>query len=385
SLMERGYDVRMMALYPLESGTPSIEHELARLGIAAHLCPDFRAPGAAGFRAPPQETLATEIFRLPRWLANKIAPVGAAIRHYRPAVVHAWGDIPTIVGAYAAYGLGVPNVVLHENSMQQCMRRYGAQVVELLWEGYRSALENPAVKVLNNSAAGAADYERWLGLRPGTIRVLYNGIVREQIRNPADHEVARFRAHLGLSQDAPVVGTVMRFVEDKDPDLWLDTAAEIAKARPDVRFLVAGYGTLQDRMMQRIEALGLRDRVVLPGAVTDVGLVFATLDVLLLTSMTEGVPNVLIEAQAAGRPVVAPDVGGVSEAVSENGTTGRVVRERSPRRLAEAVIGILGDPEWKARVRSAGPEFVAGRFGFDRMVGQLLAVYGLPDRHSTRV
>ena len=75
--------------------------------------------------------------------------------------------------------------------MQQCKRRYGAQVVELLWEGYRSALEGiRAVKVLNNSAAGAADYERWLGLRPGTIRVLYNGIVREQIRNPADHEVA---------------------------------------------------------------------------------------------------------------------------------------------------------------------------------------------------
>ena len=385
SLMERGYDVLMMALYPLESGTPSIEHEIARLGIAAHLCPDFLSAEAAGFRAPPDETLTTEISRLPRWFANKIIPVRAAIRHYRPAVVHAWGDIPTIVGAYAACGLGVPSVVLHQNSMQQCMRRYGAQVVELLWEGYRSALDNPTVKVLNNSAAGAADYEHWLGLRPGTIRVLYNGIVREQIRTPPDHEVARFRAHVGLSQDAPVVGTVMRFVEDKDPDLWLETAAEITKARPDVRFLVAGYGTLQERMMQRIEALGLRDRVVLPGAVTDVGLVFAALDVLLLTSMTEGVPNVLIEAQAAGRPVVAPDVGGVSEAVSENGTTGRVVRERSPRRLAEAVIGILGDPEWKARVRSAGPEFVAGRFGFDRMVEQLLAVYGLPDRHSTRV
>ena len=378
ALMERGYDVRMMALYALEPGTPNIEAEIAKLGIAPHLCPDFLTPQVAGFRTP-DGTLAAEISRLPRWLANKIIPVRAAIRHYQPTVVHAWGDIPAVVGAFAACGLGVPCVVLHQCSMQQCMRRHGAEVVDLLWEGYRNASDNPTVKILNNSAAGAADYERWLDLRPGTIRVLYNGIAPDQIRTPPDHEVAQFRTHLGLSQNAPVVGTVMRFVEDKDPDLWLDTAAEIARARPDVRFLVAGYGTLQDRMMHRIEVLGLRDRIVLPGAVNDVGLIFAALDVLLLTSLTEGVPNVLIEAQAAGRPVVAADVGGVSEAVSQD-RTGRVVRERSPRRLAEAVISILDDPAWTARVRSGGPEFVAGRFGLERIVGQLLAVYGLPDR-----
>jgi asparagine synthase (glutamine-hydrolysing) len=378
-LMARGYDVRMMALYPLEPGTPNIEEDIVKLGLAPHLCLDFLPPQATGFRAPAGEALAAEMSRLPRWLANKVAPVREAIRHYRPTVVHAWADIPIIVGTLAACEVGVPRVVLHQCSMQQCMRRYGAQVVDLLWEGYRTASDNPAVAILNNSAAGAADYERWLGRRPGTIRVLYNGIADGQVRRPAQHEVARFRADVGLSAEAPVVGTVMRFVEDKDPDLWLDTAAEIAKARPDVRFLIAGYGTLRDRMMERIETLGLRDRVVLAGAVTDVGLILATLDVFLLTSMTEGVPNVLIEAQAAGRPVVAADVGGVSEAVSQD-RTGRVVRERSPRRLAEAVLGILGDVEWTARVRSAGPEFVVRRFGLDRIVGQLLAVYGLPDR-----
>jgi glycosyltransferase involved in cell wall biosynthesis len=131
-------------------------------------------------------------------------------------------------------------------------------------------------------------------------------------------------------------------------------------------------------MESRIEALGLRDRIVLPGAATDVGLIFAALDVLLLTSMTAGLPNVLIEAQAAGRPVVAPDVGGIGEAVSE-GRTGRVVRERSPQRLAAAVMAILDDPEWIARVRSDAPDLVADRFGLDRMVRELLEVYGLSD------
>src|SRR5262249_52237052 len=125
------------------------------------------------------------------------------------------------------------------------------EVVDLLWEGYRSVLDNPTAKILNNSAAGAADYERWLGLRSGTIGVLYNAIACERIKKPPSEKVARFRSQLGLSQHAPVVGTVMRFVEDKDPDLWLAAAAEIAKTRPDVQFLIAGYGKLQDRIMHR--------------------------------------------------------------------------------------------------------------------------------------
>ena len=174
-----------------------------------------------------------------------------------------------------------------------------------------------------------------------------------------------------MAGGAPVVGTVMRFVEQKDPDLWLDTAAEIAKARPEVRFLIAGYGELQDRIVRRIASLGLVDRVAMPGASTDVGLIYATLDVILLTSVIEGVPNVLIEAQACGRPVVALDVGGVSEAISQD-RTGRVVRERSPRRLAEAVIDVLGEPAWAARARAEGPAFVASRFSVDRMVAETL-------------
>jgi glycosyltransferase involved in cell wall biosynthesis len=91
----------------------------------------------------------------------------------------------------------------------------------------------------------------------------------------------------------------------------------------------------------------------------------------------EGVPNVLIEAQACGRPVVALDVGGVSEAISLD-RTGRVVRERSPQRLAEAVIDVLDEPAWAARARAEGPAFVASRFGVDRMVAETLQLYGLP-------
>jgi glycosyltransferase involved in cell wall biosynthesis len=173
----------------------------------------------------------------------------------------------------------------------------------------------------------------------------------------------------------------MRFVEDKDPDLWLAVAAEIAKARPEVHFLLAGYGKLKDHILHRVDVLGLRDRVSLPGPVTEPGQVYAVLDVVLLTSLTEGVPNVLLEAQAVGRPVVVADVGGVSEAVAD-GRTGCVLRGRSPQRLAAAVLDLLGDPSWATRAEAEGPAFVASRFGRDQIISEMLEIYGLPARAS---
>src|SRR5207244_9189966 len=129
----------------------------------------------------------------------------------------------------------------------------------------------------------------------------------EWIRETTADEVRRFRASFGWRTDAPCVGCVMRFENYKDPDLWLDTAAEIAKLKPGVRFLLAGYGTMRDVIIRRIETLGIGDRIVLPGPVSDVGLIYAAADVILLTSLCEGVPNILMEAQAAGRPVVVTD------------------------------------------------------------------------------
>jgi glycosyltransferase involved in cell wall biosynthesis len=378
-LVQRGYDVRIMALGSLEPGTPSVEADIRGLGITPHLPSDFVVPRTAGFRTPFDRIVASDVDGLPRVFINKAGPVLTAINELRPCVVHGWLDVPAIVSAIAACGLGVPRIVIGLRNITEVMKiaRYPPEIVDFIREGLRSVSANPAVAILNNSAAGTASYERWLRLRTGTIRVLHNGYMPRHVRIPPADEVARFRAQFGWPVGTPVVGTVMRFVEQKDPDLWLDTAAEIAKARPDVRFLIAGYGELRDRIVRRIALLGLVDRVVMPGAVTDVGLIYAALDVILMTSLSEGVPNVLIEAQACGRPVVATDVGGVSEAMSKD-RTGRVVRERSPQRLAEAVIDVLDDSAWAARARAEGPAFVASRFGVDRMVAETLELYGLP-------
>ncbi len=377
-VVRRGYDVRLLAVNPIHDGMPSVEDELSRLDIATSLASDFPIPRGTGwFRPQSDSSFPFALSELPPWLAEKFGSISLAIRYHRPAVVHTWLDGAAVIGGLAACGLGVPRIVAGQYSMS--IRHHVGQVVGYLQSGYRHVARNPNVVMTNNSAAGAADYGSWLDIAPGRIRVIYNGLAPAAVRKPALDEIARYRAELGFQPDAPVIGSLMRFVEDKDPALWLDTAAEIAAARPDARFLLAGYGILQNMMVERARALGLEGRLVLPGAVSDVGLVYAILDVALLTSRVEGIPGVLVEAQAAGCAVVSVDVGGIRESVID-GRTGRLVRERTPQSLAQAVLATLADPAWRSRARSEGPAFVAARFGFERWVNEILGAYGLPER-----
>ena len=372
-LLRRGYQVQVLSLTRLEPGAPSFQEDLSRLGITPTYAADSPPDRLTSMSATLSNLEPADYAALPKPLANRILAIASTIERGRAEVVHAWLDGPGIAGALAACITGAPRIIIQQGSMSVARRRVGS--TDLLQYGYRALARNPAVTILNNSQAGARDNERWIGLRTGSIGVLYNGFVPNSARAADPETVGRLRQSLGLPAHAQVVGTVMRFVPDKDPVLWIDTAAEIANARPDAHFLIAGFGPMEDMIKARIDALGLRDRIVLAGPVDDAGLIYCATDVVLLTSAIEGIPNVMIEAQAVGRPVVALDVGGTREAVAE-GRTGTIVRPRTAEALASATISLLDNVAWRERVRNEGPEFVARRFGLDRMLGETIAFYG---------
>jgi glycosyltransferase involved in cell wall biosynthesis len=248
-------------------------------------------------------------------------------------------------------------------------------VSPLLKPGYAAIARNSDVVLLNNSVAGAAGYERWIGLRRGVVRIVRNAFADAYQRRPLRDEVASFRAALNVTIDQPLIGAVMRLSHEKDLSLWLTTAAEIAKARPDAVFVICGYGSAMEEVGRQISELGLADCVRLMEPISDLGLLYTAFDVVLLTSIVEGLPNMLIEAQAAGCPVVATDVGGSREAILE-GVTGILVKERSPHELANAVLKVLHDTAWREGARRQGPEFVGRNFSLERMMNALVEVYG---------
>jgi glycosyltransferase involved in cell wall biosynthesis len=369
-LLRKGYKVEVLSLMPLQDGAPSFEQNLLRLGITPAYA-GAAPPLLWTYPAPPRIGPA-DWADIPKAFVDRILAIASAIERCQPGIVHGWLDGPGVAAALAGCMLGAPAIVVQQASMSSARRRVGS--VELLRHGYRELARNSAVTILNNSEAGARDNEQWIGLRPGSIGVIYNGVAPESARVTDIDEIIRTRQALGLPADALVVGTVMRFVPEKDPGLWIDTAAEIARARSNVRFLVAGYGPLEDTIKSRIQTLGLRDRVTLAGAVSDAGPIYGAMDVVLLTSAVEGIPNVMLEAQALGRPVVAPNVGGIREALLE-GRTGIIVQTRTAQSFTRAVTSLLDDTAWRQRVLIEGPEFVAHRFGFDRMVDDTMAFY----------
>jgi glycosyltransferase involved in cell wall biosynthesis len=182
-----------------------------------------------------------------------------------------------------------------------------------------------------------------------------------------------------VPNDALLVGSMFRFAPEKRPLLWLDAAAAILEQRTDAMFVLYGTGPLTAEMRERASSLGLEPRLRLPGLSLDPVAAIGGMDVLVLTSEAEGTPNVVIEAQWAGTPVVACTGGGVAEAFVP-GETGILVPSADPGSIAEAALRIGADLAWRERVRRAGPAFVASRFGFDRMIDALVAQYGFGER-----
>jgi glycosyltransferase involved in cell wall biosynthesis len=293
----------------------------------------------------------------------------AMIRKVRPGLVHAWMDYSNVLAGLAAALVGVPGIVVGGRSMapdhfhifQPYMR-----------PGYRALRELAPVEMINNSRAGAADYERWLGLPPSTVRTLHNGF--EFPTTDAAQARPVVRGRYGLANEARVVGGLLRFSEEKQPGLLIDAAAAMIRRDASVRALIFGAGPLLESERARVAAMGLTDQIILPGLTDQPEEALAAMDVFMLASRMEGLPNVLVEAQLMGVPIVCTGVGGMAETFLP-GETGLAALCATPEGLAAAALDILLDPARHARMSKAAAAFARTHFSIERMVADTLDVY----------
>jgi glycosyltransferase involved in cell wall biosynthesis len=182
----------------------------------------------------------------------------------------------------------------------------------------------------------------------------------------------QLRAELGIPDDAHVVTLIARLVAIKRVDRFLRLAGVLSD-RDDVRLLVVGDGDLRDRLRASEEAVQLGSQLVWTGFRHDIPAVCFASDVVVLTSDNEGTPVSLIEAQAAGTPVVSTRVGGVATVVRD-GVTGFVVDTGDESAFVRAVSQILDDPPLGARLGRAGSQH-AQRFALDALVARIDGLY----------
>ena len=293
------------------------------------------------------------------------------IRQVRPALVHTWMDYCNVLAGIAAELVGVPALVLSGRSVAP--DNFPLLFQPYMRAGYMSLFRRRDLVFLNNSRAGAVDYARWLDLPEEQFEVVHNGFeFPAEVSRAAGRAV---RAAHGIDEDAPVVGSITRFTEEKRPEMFLHTARVLHSRDPRLRFLVFGTGPMLDEMREWVEVHGLTGIVILAGLTEDAWGALAAMDLFMLTSRMEGFPNVLVEAQASGVPVVCTGVGGMEETFID-GETGIAVRGATAETLADAVSALIGNPARLARMSARASEHARTAFGIDRMLDRTLQCYG---------
>lgn len=197
----------------------------------------------------------------------------------------------------------------------------------------------------------------WPLFRSGS-QVLVHGLMRADLELPGDSR-ERVRAQLGIAPEDVVVTTVANYRGQKGyPDLLL-AARQVLDAVPGVRFLSVGYGPDEDAIVRRHAELGLGDAFQLLGHRDDVMRVLGCSDVFVIASLYEGGPIAVMEAMAAGLPVVAPRVGFVPDVITER-VEGLIVPPGRPEELADRLIRLVNDPALRQRMGEAARQRAKG-------------------------
>lgn len=359
-----------------------LTRELDRIGYETTLVAG-RIGGSEGSMEYVARELGVEPLYVPE-LQREISLLGDAIaarrlletiRRVRPDVLHTHTAKAGAVGRMAALMAGTarPKVVVHT---------FHGHVLR----GYFSPVKTEAFRQLERGLARVNDVliavspevrDDLVGLGvapPEKIAVIRLGLdLDTRLAAPPDARVA-LRRELGIPQDAFLAAWLGRMTEIKRADQLLHAFAAARTEVEEAHLLVVGDGPLRHALEQLAHELGLASSCHFTGFRADVGSIYAASDAVVLTSANEGTPVTVIEAQAAGRPVVSTDVGGVRDIV-DDGRSGFVVPPGDVGALADRLIRLAGDRALRERLGRAGTARARERYSVPRLVCDVDLLY----------
>ena len=210
-------------------------------------------------------------------------------------------------------------------------------------------------------------------IRPERITVVPNWVDVELFAGV--NGAGPLRAELGLPHRCRVVTVPARLSKEKGHAVLLEAIAKLDGTARDARFLLVGDGPLREELQRQVEASGLADRVMFLGFRTDMPAVFSASDLVVLASFTEGIPGALLEAMAAGKPIIATDVGGVDE-LFRRGDIGRLIQPGRPDQLSGAIRELLSvEPSRLRRMGQEARAAVQQGYASQATVQRMLALY----------
>jgi glycosyltransferase involved in cell wall biosynthesis len=293
--------------------------------------------------------------------------LGLDLRRGRYDIVHAW-----LFHAYALAALtgpisGIPAIVAGRERLDDYKEHFGP-----LWRALDALARRRSDVIVPVSDAVRDDVRRHEHVDPARMRVIRNGVV---IPAPMpEPERAEIRAGWGFGADELVVGCVANYKPGKGLEMLLRIAAAVRAGSPRMRLVLVGEGELRPMLQKTIRELGLAGIVRLHGSEPDARRLYGAFDMYVHASESEGGPNAVIEAAAAGLPVVATRAGGTPEAVID-GEGGLLVSVNDEEGLAGALSRMLGDPALRNSCGAAARERAIRVFSVEQYISETAALY----------
>jgi glycosyltransferase involved in cell wall biosynthesis len=309
----------------------------------------------------------------PLVLLSALRTAGSLLRSGELDLVHVHWVVPNgPIGAIAARRHDLPLVVTLHGSDMAVSERSRPIGRATRWTFARTAaVTAPSGDLLERA--------RRLGA-PGLRELIpYGADARSLEADP--REVERLRGRLGLGPADVVVAGLGRLIPVKGFEYLLEAHAKARIARPELRLVLVGDGDLREELRARARALGVADSLILAGMV-DRGAIPAYLgvaDIVVVPSVryggyVDGLPNVALEAMAAGKPLVATRVGGLPELV-RHGETGLLVDEKDSDALADAIVTLARDGDMRTRMGDSSRRLVRETMSWDSVAERYEAVY----------
>jgi glycosyltransferase involved in cell wall biosynthesis len=288
----------------------------------------------------------------------------------KPDIVHTHSSKAGILGRLAAKIAGVPYIV-HTPHGHVFYGHFGILASKIfLWvERIFSKFTDRMVALTDGERN---DYIKLSVCPPQRVFKIHSGVDLEQFMQPNGNRVEKKRS-LGLDQNGTVIGFVGWLLPIKGPAYLLKAMAHIWPEHPAASLVMVGKGELDVDLRAQALKMNANGKVKFLGWREDVHEIIPIFDLLVLPSLNEGMGRVLVEAMAAGKPVVASEVGGIPDLV-KHGETGYLVRPADERALANGIKKLLNDPERAQQMGQRGKEYCR-QFSLEAMIAKLDDLY----------
>jgi len=279
---------------------------------------------------------------------------------------------PDVVHAHDPHGVAMAALALSMSTQPAKPPLLGARRVDLHLKG--NSLSRWKYRQVDCFICASEAIRQMLvgdGVPPARTVTVHEGIDIERVEHA---QPVNLHAEFWLPHHAPLVGNVAALVPHKGQRYLIEAARIVVQQVPDARFVIAGEGELRAALERQIKDYHLEKHVILAGFRPDVLALHSAFDIFVMSSVTEGLGTSLLDAMAAGKPIVATRTGGIPEVV-DDGKTGILVPPRDHQAMAEAIIRLLKSEQVRGAMGQAGRARARSLFSAERMVQNTLKVY----------